>query len=131
MPSLGNRQLRLTSSKPSMTSMPDTPTNLALCLKTHTRLQRTSALQGGYCHGVQQIFGLSMLMHNCCTYDCLYLLILLCSLISMYVCHLLMHTCSCLCCLCMLIFIIYLLMGHDISEGIFHWTTRYGRKGSV
>jgi hypothetical protein len=46
---------------------------------------------------MEQMIGLSMLMHNCCTYDCLYLLILLHLLISMYVCHLLIHTCSCLC----------------------------------
>jgi hypothetical protein len=31
-------------------------------------------------------------------------------------------------CLCLFI---YLLMGYDINEGIFHWTTKYGRKGSV
>jgi hypothetical protein len=31
-------------------------------------------------------------------------------------------------CLCS---IIYLLMGHNISEGIFCQTTKYGRKGSV
>jgi hypothetical protein len=51
-------------------------------------------------------------MHICCTYDCLYLLILLRSLISMYACYLLIHTYSCLCfvaiayaahaCLCLL-----------------------------
>jgi hypothetical protein len=43
----------------------------------------------------------------------------------------LIFSCNCLCYLCMLMFIIYQLMGHDISEGIFHWTMRYGRKGSV
>jgi hypothetical protein len=45
---------------------------------------------------MEQMFRLSMLMHNCCAYDCLYLLILLYLLTSMYVCHLLMYTCSCL-----------------------------------
>jgi hypothetical protein len=29
--------------------------------------------------------------------------------------------------LCMLMFIIYLLMGYDISEGIFCWTTKKGK----
>jgi hypothetical protein len=56
----------------------------------------------------------------------------------MYICHLLMYTCLCLwflmfayatyVCLCLFI---YLLMGYDISEGIFCWTTKYGRKGSI
>jgi hypothetical protein len=31
-------------------------------------------------------------------------------------------------CLCSFI---YLLMGYNISKGIFCWTTKYGRKGSV
>jgi hypothetical protein len=31
-------------------------------------------------------------------------------------------------CLCLFI---YLLIGYDISKAIFHWTTKYGRKGSV
>jgi hypothetical protein len=74
------------------------------------------------------------LLHLCC----LCLLISLCLVISTYVCHLLMHICSCLwslviayaayACLCSFI---YLLMGHDISKGIFCWTTKYGRKGSI
>jgi hypothetical protein len=56
----------------------------------------------------------------------------------MYVCHLLMHICLCLwfllfayaayACLCLFI---HLLISYDISEGLFHWTMKYGRKGSV
>jgi hypothetical protein len=52
----------------------------------------------------------------------------------MYVCYLLMYICLCLwflmfayatyVCLCLFI---YLLMGYDISEGIFHWTTKKGK----
>jgi hypothetical protein len=73
-------------------------------------------------------------LHVCC----LCLLTFLCLLVSMYICHLLMYICLRLwflmfayatyVCLCLFI---YLLMGYDISEGIFCWTTEYGRKGSV
>jgi hypothetical protein len=55
--------------------MPDTPTNPAPCPRTYTKLQRTSALEGGYCHRMGQMLVLSMLMHIRCTYVayvCLY-----------------------------------------------------------
>jgi hypothetical protein len=39
-----------------MTSIPDTPTNLALCPKTCAKLRRTSTLEGGYYHGMEQMF---------------------------------------------------------------------------
>jgi hypothetical protein len=32
-------------------------------------------------------------------------------------------------CLCMLMYIICLLMGHNISEGIFYWDYGIGKKG--
>jgi hypothetical protein len=32
-------------------------------------------------------------------------------------------------CLCMLMYVICLLMGHNISEGIFYWDYRLGKKG--
>jgi hypothetical protein len=83
MPSLGNRQLRSTSSKPSTISTPNTPTNLAPCPKTCTELQRTSALEGGYYYGVDQALVLSMLIYVHCAYVayvCLYLCIFATSL---------------------------------------------------
>jgi hypothetical protein len=61
--SLGNRQPKSTSSKPSMTSMPNTPTNPAPSQKTSTKLRWTSALEGGYYHGVDQMAALLVLMH--------------------------------------------------------------------
>jgi hypothetical protein len=70
--------------------MPDTPTNLALCLKTRTKLRRTSALEGGYYYGMEQILVLS----NAYVYVLrLYLLIFLCLLISM---HAYVHLSICL-----------------------------------
>jgi hypothetical protein len=65
---------------------------------------------------------------------CLCLLIHLCPLVPMYIYHLLMYICLCLLflifayatyvCLCLLI---YLLMGYDISKGLFCWTTKKGK----
>jgi ABC-type multidrug transport system permease subunit len=46
-----------------MTSMPNTPTNLAPSQKTSTKLRWTSALEGGYCHGVDQMAVPLVLMH--------------------------------------------------------------------
>jgi Ca2+/Na+ antiporter len=46
-----------------MTSTPNTPTNLAPSQKTSTKLRRTSALEGGYCHGVDQMAAPLVLMH--------------------------------------------------------------------
>jgi hypothetical protein len=63
MTSLGNRQPKSTSSKPSTTSTPNTPTNPAPSQKTSTKLRWTSALEGGYCHGVDQMAALLVLMH--------------------------------------------------------------------
>jgi hypothetical protein len=63
MTSLGNRQLKSTSSKPLMTSMPTIPTNPAPSQKIPTKLQWTSALEGGYCHGMDQMTTLLVPMH--------------------------------------------------------------------
>jgi hypothetical protein len=46
-----------------MTSTPDTPTNPAPSQKTSTKLRWTSALEGGYYHGVDQMTALLVLMH--------------------------------------------------------------------
>jgi hypothetical protein len=46
-----------------MTSMPNTPTNPAPSQKTSTKLQWTSALEGGYYHGMDQMAILLVLMH--------------------------------------------------------------------
>jgi hypothetical protein len=80
MPSLGNRQPKSTNSKPSMTSMLDTPTNPAPCQTTCTKLRRTSAVEGGYCHGMDQRLVPAVLMPiHCmyvayvCLYTCVYL----------------------------------------------------------
>jgi hypothetical protein len=46
-----------------MTSMPNTPTNPAPSQKTSTKLWWTSALEGGYYHGMDQMAILLVLMH--------------------------------------------------------------------
>jgi hypothetical protein len=130
MTSLGNRQPKSTSSKPSTTSTPNTPTNLAPSQKTSTKLRWTSALEGGYCHGVDQMAAPLVLMHaypsayaHQFDYVCLH-------------CHLLMHICFCLWFLmfaydiyaCLYMFI-YLLMGYDVSEGKVCWNYAVWRKG--
>jgi hypothetical protein len=61
--SLGNRQPKSTSSRPSMTSIPNTPTNPAPSQKISTKLQWTLALEGGYYHGMDQMARLLVLMH--------------------------------------------------------------------
>jgi hypothetical protein len=43
--------------------MANTPTSPAPSQKTSTKLRWTSALEGGYCHGVDQMAVLSVLMH--------------------------------------------------------------------
>jgi hypothetical protein len=90
MPSLGNRQPKSTNSKLSTTSMLDTPTNPAPCQKTYTKLRRTSALEGGYCHGVDQRLVLAVLMPircMCVACVCLY------SCVHLYLC--IFATCLC------------------------------------
>jgi hypothetical protein len=47
-----------------MTSTPNTPTNLAPSQKTSTELRWTAALEGGYCHGVDQMTAPLVLMHT-------------------------------------------------------------------
>jgi hypothetical protein len=72
-------------------------------------------------------------MFAICLYTSVYAYVLLCLLMFAYICHLLMHICLCLCflmfayvCLCISI---CLLMGYDISEGIFYWNYEAWKKG--
>jgi hypothetical protein len=128
MTSLGNGQPKLISSKPSMTSMPNTPTNPAPLQKTSTKLRRTSALEGGYCYGMDQIAVPLVLMH---AYPSAYVHWLI---IFAYVA-------TCLCTfvfaygfLCLLIYarlcmFIWLLMVYNIREGKFCWDYIVWRKG--
>jgi hypothetical protein len=129
-----------------MTSMPNTPTNPAPSQKTSTKLQWTSALEGGYCHGVEQMAALLVLMH---AYPLVlmhaYPLVLMHAYPSAYAywfdyvclrCQLIMPTCLCLWFLMVaydiyarLCMFIYLLMVYDVSEGKICWNYSVWRKG--
>jgi hypothetical protein len=70
-----------------MISMPSIPTNRAHYQKTSTKLRWTSALEEGYCHGVDQMPAALILMHAYpSAYAYLFAYVCLC-------CYLLMHIC--------------------------------------
>jgi hypothetical protein len=78
-----------------------------------------------------------MVWIKCLHYQCLCISVILILLVFayIYIClpsayaylFMLIVSYDCLCCLCLFT---YLLMGYNISEGIFCWTMKYGRKGS-